>query len=284
MEKTYEKQDRAFRFAFTAETGLRDGGEALRAEISAAGNMDCLIHGGNVLTGGNPKYLTMRILEEEYGAYRDCAGKGLLLPVQGEMDGWRSERYLGQIVWGIMTDEMWQEATSFVDAYPDGSRPHGKPYYYVDFPEKRVRVIVLCSHFYEIDEELEMYEKYDGFDMAQRRWFAGEALNAPEGYTALIVSHTIPNSPFEKGSFRKGLLSMLSLMNQAKKAGLNIACWLTGAYGENRVEEMQIGMMTCVKMVSRDMRGGAAFDLCELDPDARMLTVRRGAESETIGW
>lgn len=282
MEKTFETAEKnIFRFAFTAGTKLNGGEDQLRQDIAAAaqGGLDCLIHGGGVLTGGNPKYLSMRILKEEYEAWSACAGGGAFLPVQGETDGWRSERYLGQIVWRIMTDSVWHECTAFVDGYPGAVRPEGRPYYYVDFEKARVRVIVLCSYFYEIDEEAEMFEKYTGFSLAQRRWLLSEALSMPEGYTALIVSHAVPGAPFDGKLSLSRLFSLLAPMEKLIAGGVRIAGWLTGGYAADAAETVR-----GVNLISRNMEMGTAFDLCELDTQARTLTLFRQGVSQTVNW
>lgn len=61
-----------------------------------------------------------------------------------------------------------------------------EPYYYVDFPEKKVRCICLMSSFREKGE------KYYGFCPEQSRWLAREALLAPDGWQILLFSHIYP--------------------------------------------------------------------------------------------
>lgn len=266
-----------FRFLYTGETKLNDGLNHTRNTMSAAAytGMDCVIHGGNVVNGGSPQQLTMRLMAEEYAAFAACAGDSPLLPVQGEADGWRSERYLGQIVWGIMTDEAWTRQTAFLNRCSGVSRPAGRPYYYIDFPDSRVRVIVLCSHFYQIDEQAEIFQKYRGLELEQCRWLAEEALNAPRGYTVLLVSYRIPGSCFEGDYMWSRQFTAMTPISRAKQRGVNVAGWICCGYGRDACEQA-LG----VNLISRDMSSGTAFDACVLDTRRRTLQLIRFGSGE----
>lgn len=63
-----------------------------------------------------------------------------------------------------------------------------EPYYYVDFPAKRVRCICLMSSYRENGE------RYLGFCPKQSKWLAQEALLAPDGWQILLFSHIYPGS------------------------------------------------------------------------------------------
>lgn len=272
-----------FRFAFIANTRLNDGEENIRKKMAeaAADGVDCLIHGGNIINGVAPERVSRRMMRDEFASYAACAPETFFLPVQGESDGWVDWRCAGQVVWNVMTDEVWGEETAFINGYPHLARKEGKPYYYIDFPEKRVRIIVLCSYFYQQDREVELFEKYRGFDIVQRRWLIEEALNAPAGYTALIVSHAIPGASFDGTTPGHRLYSTIVPIEKAAQRDVCVAGWMTGGYDQDAVEEVR-----SVKLISRNMRGGETFDLCSLDLTERTLSIDRFGEGEkqVIRW
>ncbi|MBQ8588065.1 MAG: hypothetical protein IJ454_01600, partial [Clostridia bacterium] len=192
--------DKCFNFAYVTDTHLSDSGEVTAKEILKSDKgFKCIVHGGNALNGNNPEAISMRLLGMEYDRYRSAVKSHIILPVQGEQDGWRNERFKGQLAVNIMTDKVWSDNISFVDKYKGTCRPVDAPYYYVDFAEDKVRLVVLSSYFCEYDEEYGLFEKFRGFKAEQLRWLIGEALNTPEDYRVIIFSNTVPKSRFETG-------------------------------------------------------------------------------------
>ena len=59
-------------------------------------------------------------------------------------------------------------------------------YYYVDFPEKKVRAICLMSSYHDGNGS------YFGYDKPQLEWLCKEALMVPQGYKILVFSHISP--------------------------------------------------------------------------------------------
>ena len=171
--------------------------------------------------------------ECELDMYRDSVKKGILLPVQGINDGWRDERYLGQLMVNIMTDEVWDEQLACLNKMPGIKRPEGKPYYYIDFPKEDIRIVVLCSHFYEINDDIGLFEKYRGLSIEQQIWLRNDALKTDK--TVLIFSSTIPKSRFETGKDQfvykgRSTESNLMILQDAKRDGADIAAWIAGGY------------------------------------------------------
>lgn len=241
------REDGDLCFALLTDTHLSDEGEQTIENISAVDceiGFDCIVHLGNLLNANNPEKISRRLLREDIENYRGAVASKKLFVSQGDQDGWRDERFIGQLVKGIMTDSAWSEDTEYLNDYENISRPEGKPYYYVDFPESNIRLVVLCSYHYQYDKNVEFYQRYVGIDAIQVKWFLNEALAGCEDKTVLIFSHRIPQSRFECGNdpfIYKGNSTepILAIIQQAKKRGVNIACWFAGAYGID--SEIELG-------------------------------------------
>ena len=139
-----KKGDGNLLFALVADTHLSDNGEYTReniAAVDAAVGFDFMIHLGDFLTGTTPEKVSRRNLREELCAYRNAVESRILYVVQGNHDGYRDESYRGQVVDDIALDENWYEDTCFIDEYPNVHRPGKKPYYYVDVPDKKLRMV-----------------------------------------------------------------------------------------------------------------------------------------------
>ena len=237
-----------FNFAYVTGTHLSDEGKSVAKEISFAdkdAKFNCIIHGGNALNGNNPEKISVKLLGMEYERFIGAVENKILLPVQGETDGWRNERFKGQLAVNILTDKVWDEDISFTDSYKGLKRKGDSPYYYMDFKNAKVRFIILCSYFYEYDEKYELFEKFKGFKAKQLKWLIDDALNLPKGYTAVIFSHSVPKSRFETGKdpFIYNSWSTeqnLMIIQQAQRLeGVKIAAWISGGY--NKEEALNIG-------------------------------------------
>ena len=138
---------------------------------------------------------------------------------------YRNERYVGQIVTGIVTDERWYQETAYLEQYPDLHRPQNKPYYYVDFSERKARLIFLSSYVSQIDEQEELFEKSCQYGVEQLAWLKTEALQLPEGWAIFLFSHALPKSRFETGTDPWNYMEYASepammLLRQAQKRGI----------------------------------------------------------------
>ncbi len=231
-----EKTEGELCFGLLTDSMLSDSGDDTRENIKALDNeieLDFLVHLGNIICGNNPERISMELYGKETEKYRNAVKSGRLFVTQGIKDGYRDERFSGQLVLNIMYDELWYENTKYIDEYRGVVRKQGKPYYFVDI--KGVRLIFLCSYYSQIDKQNEIYEKHTFIDVEQAAWLKCDALNVPFGTTVLIFSHAIPKSRFETGKdpyIYKGnsTESTLMILQQAQKRGIKVACWFAGAY------------------------------------------------------
>ena len=198
---------------------LGDTVENMKA-VNAVANFDCLVHLGNVLNGVNPRDISMKLLQEEFAELRSVTDK--FYPTIGLKDGYRDESFCGQIVPNIMTNDLWYRQIQFLQDDANATLKENQSYYYVDFPQKKIRLIFLCSFLTQIDEENRHFVKVPTIDIEQARWFKNEALNLPAGWTTVIFSNTVPKSRFsgESDPFMfRGYSNelMMSLIQKARK-------------------------------------------------------------------
>ena len=255
-------------FAYVTDTRLADDGINIANKLELCdkdADFRCIVHGGNALCGNNPEKISVKLLEMEYNRFKNSVRSGILLPVQGNTDGWRNERFKGQLAINIMTDNVWSEAISFTNQYKGLKRKGASPYYYMDFKDSKVRLIVLCSYFYEYDEKFELFEKFKGFKASQLKWLMDDALDLPKGYTAILFSHSVPKSRFETGKdpFIYNSWSTeqnLMILQQAKRIkSKKIAAFISGGY--NNEEAVEIGGINFITL--KDL---CAYD-CSLTED-----------------
>lgn len=130
-------------FALLAGTAVSDFAdhtdENIRA-VDAQTHFDGVIHLGDILNGSIPENASRFVLSQELARFQNATASGKLYIACGDDDGFRNERYVGQIVTGIVTDERWYQQTAYLEQCPDLHRPQDKPYYYVDFTERKVRL------------------------------------------------------------------------------------------------------------------------------------------------
>lgn len=224
-----------FRFAVIADTHLdnstEDTIENIKAQDAASG-FSCLVHLGDFLNGNIPKEYSQKILDGQMQLFRRSIDREVFLPVQGNHDG-----YCDMIsgVANIAEDENWYHSTSFVDECANISRPDGKPYYFMDFPEEKIRFVVLCT-FYNIKSPCEPgYEKIYGTDLQQIKWLGDEALSVDEDWTVLLFSHDVPFEKFDKTAFEdnpraNGNLLMDTVNSARRKNGFTLAAWFIGHF------------------------------------------------------
>ncbi len=226
-------------FAMFSDTNLSDCSKDTCEHINAidrAVEFDFVVHLGNIIDGTVPRKISGYLLKSELKRYKECIGKNKLFVSQGDKDGWRDERFLGQLALSINTDEFWYENTNFIDIYSNVSRIDGQPYYYVDFPDKNIRLIFLCSYHYQLDSCIGYYRKYTDINAKQANWLLNEALDKCEGKTVILFSHKIPSSCFEvgEGPYSYNGFStdpIYAIIQGAQRRGVNIACWFGGGYG-----------------------------------------------------
>lgn len=227
-----------FKFVLLTDTCLTD--RDIVSEIKAADKeigFDCAVHLGNIINGNNPEKISDRIYAAEAEKYRNCTAVKKLYVSQGKTDGYRNERFLGQLAVNITSDEKWTGLASFVEENGN-ARLFGKPYYYADFPDKRIRMIFLCPYVSQLDEENEIYVKFEGFDAPQIAWLMNVASNVEKGWRVCLFSHSIPKSSFSgdepflyKGRSTDPFLRAVQYINEK---GARVAAHFCGSYGKNK--------------------------------------------------
>lgn len=234
----------AFKFALLSNSCLADCGIA--SEIKKADeseHFDCIIHLGNIINGDNPEKISDRIYGLEIEKFKNFTESKKLYVCQGRTDGYRNERFLGQLAVNITTDEKWTRRAEFLEE--NGNvKLFGKPYYYADFPDKKVRLIFLCPYISQLDEENEIFTKFKGFDTAQLAWLINDAAKVPEGRRVLVFSHCIPDSRFEGKPdpyvyMGKSTESFLRAVQYINENGGRVAAHFAGAY--EKFEDYEIG-------------------------------------------
>ena len=225
-------------FALLAGTAVSDFAdhtdENIRA-VDAQTHFDGVIHLGDILNGSIPENASRFVLSQELARFQNATASGKLYIACGDDDGYRNERYVGQIVTGIVTDERWYEETAYLESYVNLHRPRNKPYYYVDLSERRVRLIFLSSYASQIDEQEELFEKSCQYGAEQLAWLKKEALDLSAGWTVLVFSHALAKSRFETGVDPWNYMNYSSepammLLRQAEKRGILLGGWFAGQY------------------------------------------------------
>ena len=225
-------------FALLAGTAVSDFAdhtdENIRA-VDAQTHFDGVIHLGDILNGSIPENASRFVLSQELARFQNATASGKLYIACGDDDGFRNERYVGQIVTGIVTDERWYEETAYLESYVNLHRPRNKPYYFVDFYDRKMRLIFLSSHLPQIDEQEELFEKSCQYGVEQLAWLKTEALQLPEGWAIFLFSHALPKSRFETGADPWNYMEYASepammLLRQAQKHGIRIGGWFAGHY------------------------------------------------------
>ena len=102
-------------FALLTGTQLSDRAADTARNIRAVDRtvgFDGVIHLGDLLTGNNPERVSMQMLSRELERFRSCTRSKRLYVTAGDADGFRDERFCGQMVYGIITAQRWFRATS----------------------------------------------------------------------------------------------------------------------------------------------------------------------------
>ena len=276
-------------FAMLCDTHLSDGAADTYKNIAAVDSMvkfDFAVHLGNVINGDNPEKISSRLLSAELDILRSSVRSGKLFVCRGETDGWRDERFAGQLALNIVTDEMWHKNTSFIDEY--AVREGNNPYYYADIQGTDVRLVFLSPYKTEINPELELFEKYERIDVRQQAWLKECALCGCKGKTVLLFSHHIPKSRYSCGSdpyFYEGRATepALAIIQQAQRGGAQIGAWFGGGYGLDG--NITLGGINLSVMDSQIIRGKAernagdetadCWDAVLLKPKKRELRLFR---------
>lgn len=272
-------------FVMLSDSCLSDISSVVRENIRMVDeqvHFDCLIHLGDVLRGNNPEKISRQLFRDEMTAYRKSIENGKVFVIQGEQDGYRDEAFCGQVVHGIMRDDMWHEDTAFMDAYERMYREGDNPYFYVDFSQYSTRLVFLCSSFYAFDAENQFFERYPSFDLKQLAWLKNVALKAEEGWNVLLFSHSMPKSRFDtgtdpfiyKGNSTEKFLNILQKAQEEQQ--ISVICWCAGHYQQDRISEVA----SIYHMVMRGTDEVEAWDALVLKMEERKLYAFRFGEGE----
>lgn len=222
-------------FMLAADSHLDDYEEDTILNMQAADSLvsyDFLVHLGDFMTGNMPKGYTAKVLKQEMGQYRSAVKNGVFYPVQGNHDGYCVSSFTGSRC-DIVVDEDWYEATDFTREYRNVTREEKSAYYYADYPEKKLRLVFLCSFSYEWTDEGKYCKKYR-MSEKQLQWLGSEALAVDAEWTVMIFSHDGPLKYFDQARLDEepwegNKKQLLDIVLQAKtERGFTIAGWFIG--------------------------------------------------------
>ncbi len=171
---------------------------AMVIEMANTTDVDCIILGGDLIHGTSSHASSMADLNYLAQVFRKA--KVPVIAARGNHD---NNDYHGKpcALQHIITNEEW--TTTLIDplaknaeAVHDENDPYS-PYYYMDFPEKKTRVVVLDAWNYPLISNDGIYSVYaaeNGWSMygdnAQVEWFAKVALDAElQGWNYVLSSH-----------------------------------------------------------------------------------------------
>lgn len=216
-----------FRFALVADSHMDDSVPATVQNIAAVDDIapfNCCIHLGDMINGNIPKRHSQIMLAEQMALFRSCTKSGRLYPVMGNHD-----EHIGGC-----TEQFWQDATAFLERDSTVRRPAQTPYFYVDDPARKIRLVMISSFFYQYKDGKRT--KPFGISLEQIAWLKNDALAVGADWTVLLFSHDTPFSNFDEAAFltdnRKvnGTLAIEALLQAQKTHGFRLAGWFVGHY------------------------------------------------------
>lgn len=222
-------------FAVVADSHLDDYEEDTISNIRAVDSrvhFDFVVHLGDFLNGNLPGKYTAKILKAEMEKYRSAIGNGIFYPVQGNHDGYCGDGINGTST-DIALDENWYAATSFTNEYQNLKREGNRPWFYVDFPDEKVRLIVVCSFSYEWTEE-GGFRKLYRLEPAQIDWLKDEALMLDADWAVMLFSHDGPLRYYDKARYAEEPWNgnnkelMDALLDAKQERGFSVAAWFIG--------------------------------------------------------
>jgi hypothetical protein len=171
-------------------------------------------------------------MKKEIDMLREVSRDGHFFPARGNHDGFK-DFVTGKSA--VRLDGDWYKATEYIETLPNVSRPLEMPYFYVDYPQKKIRLIALNSFFYEEVNGDDVKGACSGYNDAQLEWFKNEALNLGEEWTVIVFSHDSPISNFstsyrENNYIYNGNAMMDAIISGMQNNGFKFAAWLVGHY------------------------------------------------------
>lgn len=166
--------------ALVADSHLDNSVPATIENISAvdqAVQFDCCVHLGDFLAGEIGRRYAKLLLRQQLALFRPTVSSGRFFPVQGNHDACS----------GPYSARLWPEAVGFLDAEQGVCRPAQKPYYYVDIAKEKVRLVFVCSYYYEHRGGGSVM--IFGYEEEQIQWLQNEVLVLPADWTVMLFSH-----------------------------------------------------------------------------------------------
>ena len=241
------------------------------AAVDQAVQFDCCVHLGDFLAVEIGGCYAKLLLRQQLELFRTAVSSGRFFPVQGNHDACS----------GPCSGKLWPEAIRFLDAEEDVRRPAQKPYYYVDIAKEQVRLVFLCSYFYE--QHGGASAMVFGYEESQIRWLQNEALTLPPGWTVLLFSHDAPFSALlsdektalEKNDIVNGNQIFRALEQCRKQYGFDTAGWFIGHYHGDRIKTL-FGIPFVITASQ------TAYDPQLFDDDVRFWERELGTPSEDL--
>ena len=241
------------------------------AAVDQAVHFDCCIHLGDFLAGEIGGRYAKLLLRQQLELFRPAVSSGRFFPVQGNHDACS----------GPYAERLWPEAIGFLDAEPGVCRPAQKPYYYVDIAKEKVRLVFLCSYFYEHrgGEPVMIF----GYEESQIRWMQETALVLPPDWTVLLFSHDAPFSALlfdeetaiKNNEIANGNQIFRALEQCRKQYGFAIAGWFIGHYHGDQIKTL-FGIPFVITASE------TAYDPQLFDDDVRFWARDLGTQSEDL--
>ena len=201
------------------------------AAVNQAVQFDCCVHLGDFLAGEIGGRYAKLLLRQQLELFRTAVSSGRFFPVQGNHDACS----------GPYSERLWLEAIGFLDEEQNLRRPTQKPYYYVDVAKEKVRLVFVCSYYYEHcgDGPVMIF----GYEEDQIQWLQETALALPSDWTVMLFSHDAPFSALlfdeetalAKNAITNGNQIFYALDQCRKQYGFDIAGWFIGHYHGDRI-------------------------------------------------
>ncbi len=265
-----EKEKGDFTFAMVADSHLDNSLSDTLTNIHIIDEkvkFDCLVHLGDFLNGNLSRRYTKSILKDQMKLFREVTSKEKLYPAPGNHDGFYDLAYGNDVV----LDEDWYEATEFLGDYENLSRPGNAPYFYVDYPEKKLRLVILNSFHYSDYVEGKSFKKQYGMSLAQIEWMKNEALDLSSDWSVMLFSHDVPFTEYEEDKIFKdnksvnGNLAFETFLNCKKERGFSVPGWFIGHHHGELIKKLYginviaIGSETAYVPTLWHMAGGGVF-------------------------
>ena len=156
------------------------------AAVDQAVHFDCCVHLGDFLAGEIGRRYAKLLLQQQLALFRPAFSSGRCVPEQG------THHANHDACSGPYSERLWPESIGFLDAEQDVRRPAQKPYYYVDIAKEKVRLVFVCSYYYEHRGGGPVM--IFGYEEDQIQWLQNEALALPSDWTVMLFSHDAPFS------------------------------------------------------------------------------------------